>query len=380
MNKYAWIWLGILLSIVNMTKAETKPTKQPKNDLRMFVGTYTAKSNSKGIYLFHFNQETGVSREMTSARVENPSFLCRSKDGKFVYSVSEFSGPDASANVTPFDAQNERFGTTTAEAASPTHKGAEDPCNIWANGQFVVTSNYTGGSLSTYAIEDGGAKLKLRQFIPFQKLSENSVSHIHCARPTPDGKFMFVTDLGNDCIYRFTINAKASTENDLPFLTDRRIVYNGPSGWGPRHFIFSEDGQTMYLINELGGMIVVFHYKNGYLLPQQNVLAEEVPAHGSADIHLSPDGHYLYASHRLKNDGISIYKVDKANGMIRKVGYQRTAEHPRNFAITPNGKYVLVACRDGNCIEVYHRNKQTGLLENTHHIISLPKPVCIVFD
>ena len=135
----------------------------------------------------------------------------------------------------------------------------------------------------------------------------------------------------------------------------------------------------MYLINELGGTIVVLRYVNGYLLPIQSLMAEETPAHGSADIHLSPDGHYLYTSHRLKNDGIAIYKVNKATGLLTKKGYQQTARHPRNFAITPNGKYLLVASRDNNCIEIYRRNRHTGLLENTLQDIILPKPVCIQF-
>jgi 6-phosphogluconolactonase (cycloisomerase 2 family) len=378
MKKYLFLSSLILLASPATPSCATTSCEQ-SDELSMLVGTYTVKSKSDGIYLFHFNQHTGEAKLVTSTKIGNPSFLTYTKQPSFVYSVSEFSNAEAAANATPFDVTSETFGPTRTTLASNVDSGAEDPCNIWTNGHFLVTANYTGGSLSVFSITDGGATLKLRQFIRFQKLLETSVSHIHCARPTPDGKYLLVTDLGNDCIYRFTINSEADSKENVPFLTAQRIVYNGPLGWGPRHFVFSNDGQYVYLINELGGTIVVFRYINGNLLPVQHVLAEEVPAHGSADIHLSPDGHFLYASHRLQNDGISIYRINKANGLIHKVGYQHTALHPRNFAITPNGRFLLVASRDDNCIEVYRRNKRTGLLQNIHNNISLPKPVCIDF-
>lgn len=375
MKNYAFIQLMILAGTLWASAG-----KAASGDLlQMLVGTYTTDSKSDGIYYLHFDQSSGKARIISSAKIGNPSFLRISKDARHIYSVSEYNSPKAAANITAFSIETGTFGTTVSTAASQTGKGAEDPCNIWSNDKFAVTANYTGGSLSVFAVSENGDKLDLRQHIMFQKLLPSSTSHIHCALPTPDGRFLLVTDLGNDCIYRFTINPQADANNDLPFLTDRRIVYNGPQGWGPRHFIFSKDRQFMYLINELGGTIVVFRYVNGYLLPIQSLLAEEIPAHGSADIHLSPDGHYLYTSHRLKNDGVAIYKVNKATGMLTKKGYQQTAKHPRNFAITPNGKYLLVASRDNNCIEIYHRNRHTGLLENTKKDIILPKPVCIQF-
>ena len=65
--------------------------------------------------------------------------------------------------------------------------------------------------------------------------------------------------------------------------------------------------------------------------------------------------------------------------MLSKAGYQLTGIHPRNFIITPNGKYLLVACRDSNVIQVYERDADTGLLTDVQQDIKVDKPVCIRF-
>ena len=104
-----------------------------------------------------------------------------------------------------------------------------------------------------------------------------------------------------------------------------------------------------------------------------------VGAKGSGDIHISPDGKFLYASNRLKADGLAIFSIHPENGMLTKVGYQLTGIHPRNFIITPNGKYLLVACRDSNVIQIYERDTDTGLLTDIRKDIKVDKPVCMKF-
>ena len=151
------------------------------------------------------------------------------------------------------------------------------------------------------------------------------------------------------------------------------------AGSGPRHLTFSPNGHYAYLINELSGTVIAFEYKDGDLKEMQTIAADTVNAQGSADIHISPDGKFLYASNRLKADGIAIFNIHPDNGMLSKAGYQLTGIHPRNFIITPNGKYLLVACRDSNVIQVYERDADTGLLTDVQQDIKVDKPVCIKF-
>jgi 6-phosphogluconolactonase (cycloisomerase 2 family) len=131
----------------------------------------------------------------------------------------------------------------------------------------------------------------------------------------------------------------------------------------------------------LSGAVIVFDYDsaNGNLSEKQSVQADTLDAKGSADIHISPDGKFLYASNRLKGDGIAIFSINPATGTLTKSGYQETGMHPRNFVITPNGKYLLVANRDSDIIRIFLRDAKTGLLENTFKDIQLDMPVCLKF-
>jgi 6-phosphogluconolactonase len=101
---------------------------------------------------------------------------------------------------------------------------------------------------------------------------------------------------------------------------------------------------------------------------------------GSADIHVSPDGKFLYASNRGRGNSntIAIFKIDPATGMLKTVGYQYTFGNiPRNFNLDPSGNFLLVANQESDEIVIFKRNKQTGLLTDTSKRINVGKPVCI---
>lgn len=200
-----------------------------------------------------------------------------------------------------------------------------------------------------------------------------ALAHVHCTLFSPDGNYIFATDFSADRILKYAIHAKEDSPRPLAETVDIA------PGSGPRHLIFSQNGKFAYLINELSGKVIAFSYADGRLDEIQSITADTVHAQGSADIHLSPDGKYLYASNRLKEDGIAIFEVNNATGKLAKVSYQLTGIHPRNFIITPNGKYLLAACRDSNLIQVYQRDAVTGLLTDTKQDIAVDKPVCIQF-
>lgn len=346
------------------------------DDLTLLVGTYTEASISKGIVAFRFNQQTGKVVKMSETSIGNPSFIAVAPGSGFVYSVSEYNEGRQAVNSFKFDKILGQLTFLNTQLIFGGSRGGEDPCYIWTNGQHVVTADYTGGSVSVFPVAANGFLYPASQHFQYSGVCKGSVAHIHCVQQTPDSNYLLATDLGNDRIYRFKLNFQSTVQNKEDFLVEDSVVYKGPLGWGPRHFIFNKRGDLMYLINELGGYIVSFKYKDGQLMLLQTLKADKADGHGSADIHLSPDGKFLYVSHRLKNDGISIFKVDE-RGMLTRIGYQNTGIHPRNFNITPNGLYLLVACRDDNYIQIFKRNIHSGLLMDTGQKIRLGKPVCI---
>ena len=354
---------------------------QDKN-LMMYIGTYTEGGNSKGIYTYHFNQENGTFELLSSATAANPSFVTLSPDGKRLYAVSEYN--DGRQGAYSFDVSEDKvqlshpvFLPTAPKEALP--RAGADPCHIVSDGNYVITANYTGGDISVFSLDAAGRLQTEVQHISFVEALHGSASHIHCIIPTPEKRYVLVTNLGKNCVYRFRYKARKASKG-VKVLKDMKVAYRiSDTIQGPRHLTFSKDGRLAYLINELGGECVVLSYRKGKLKEVQRIMADEGGGRGSADIHISPDGRFLYTSHRLKKDGIAIFAIDPEKGTLTKIGYQLTGIHPRNFAITPNGKYLLVACRDDNKIQVFERNEATGELTETAQAIEVDRPTCIVF-
>ncbi len=342
---------------------------QAQRQLTMLVGTYT-DGGSQGIYSYRFNQETGEAMILDSLALRNPSFLTISHDGTLVYAVSETNDEKASLNTIRLSRSN---GSMRLLNTVPT-EGA-DPCYVATNGKYVLTANYSGGSMSVFKLSQQGTKAELTtRFLgatggPDQ--TRQDTPHVHCSYFTPDGKYALATDFSADRILSYQ-------------LTERGVIGNGVAAHvsadsGPRHLVFSRDGRHAYLMSELSGKVTVFSYHEGKLERLQEIVSDSVGARGGADIHLSPDGKYLYSSNRLKADGIAIFAVDQQTGLLTRIGYQPTGAHPRQFNITPNGQFLLCCCRDSDCIQVFRRDMKTGMLTDTHQDIRVSKAVCVQF-
>jgi len=352
------------------------------DSIRLFlaVGTYTSDNGSRGIYLYRFDTLTGKSDSVSMVEVTNPSYLTFSPDEQYLYAVGENDEEQGAVHAFSFDK-----GSGTLRQINSQATAGGGPCYITidAKGRNVHTANYGGGSISSFQVNDDGSLSPLVSLIRFRGSGPDSLRqqqpHLHCVAYSPDGGSLFAADLGSDKLYRFAVQ-------ETPFLGQPVIQESGmteivtPPGTGPRHFTFHPDGgRYLYLLGELSGEVLVYEHHWGELELRQVIAADTVGACGSADIHVSPDGRFLYASNRLQADGIAIFAIDPDKGTLTKVGYQPTARHPRNFVITPNGNYLLVAGRDENRIQVFSVDKSSGLLTDTGQDIFLSQPVCLKF-
>lgn len=360
-------------------KSQQAVTTSASDPLYMLVGSY-GPADQEGIKVYKFNQATGEGQYVSGVKgISNPSYQTVSKDGKRVYSVGEDDGGTACANALTFDAAT---GTLTLINSQPTQGAA--PCHIALSPEedYVVTANYNGSNISLFPL-DGKGRLKPGQTIGFEgsgpDKERQAIPHLHFVYFTPDNHYLLANDLGTDRIHRFPLNTRQKGSNtplvDRQRASDIRLT----PGSGPRHAVFSADGRFAYLITELSGEVMAFTYDGDSLRLMQTIQADTLDARGSADIHLSQDGRFLYASNRLKGDGLAIFHVNPEDGTLSKAGYQPTGIHPRNFVLTPNGQYLLVACRDIDEIQIFARDASTGLLTDTGRRIKTTKPVCLKF-
>ena len=333
--------------------------------LTMFVGTY-----SDGFYAYEFDQNAGElvqAEPVAKAGMPNPSYLAV-QDNR-VYAVSEM--PDATASVWAWRWNGNGFEFLNSQPTGLPGNG-EDPCYVSTDGTLLAVANYSGGTLGVYRLLGNGSIAPLDSLlvsgIGGPDLSRQEKPHVHCAVFSPDGKHLFFSEFSADEIGRLDVVA-----GDVRNFCRAATLH---PDYGPRHLLFDASGLHLYVIGELSGDITVYDYIDGSLREKQVIKADRMDARGAADLHLSPDGKFLYASLRLRGDGIVVYEVGPG-GVLAYVGYQATGPHPRNFNITPNGRYVLVACRDNDSIEIYARDRATGLLTDTGRRIPQTRPVFV---
>lgn len=340
------------------------------DSLLLFVGAYSDGSTA-GISVYDFNLRTADFQPVASSSgIVNPSYLAVSPNGKFVFSVNETA--DGAVSSFALDRENGRLNRINTQ---PTLGGA--PCYITLNpsSTALITANYSGGNLSVFPLNPDGEIGPLTQNIPFSPRS-----HIHTAVFSPDGQYLLVTDLGEDCIYIFSV----SPENQ-PFSIQLQPEKTTrlAAGSGPRHLAFHPRQSIVYCLNERSGTITVFRYNDGQLSPLQTVASDLTTGpepKGSADIHLSPDGRHLYSSNRLKDDGIAVFAVSPdADGHLSRVSYQPTGVHPRNFLLTPDGRFLLCANRDSDTVQIFAIDPSSGALSDTGKPLPHSLPVCLVW-
>lgn len=342
----------------------------------MIVGTYT-KTDSKGIYVYKFNSETGKITEVhTQGGITNPSYLTVSGDN--IYAVSETGGDQpGSVSAYHFDRKN---GTLRFLNNFPT--GGDDPCYVEADetGKFVAVANYSGGSVSLFKTDENGALLPDKQLIQHEGGSINpdrqQRPHVHESVFTPDQKFLLTPDLGKDrvMVYNFDKNA------DRPLSLYKEIA-NEP-GSGPRHIAFHPEKKFAYLIHELDPVVTVYEFSNGDFSPIQKLPTWAESFSGNkdgAEVKVSPDGKFLYVSNRGDQNVIGIFAIDEKTGKLTNKGFQAVdGKGPRDFEIDPSGNFLLVANQQTNNIVTFRIDKETGMLTQTGNM-QVPIPVCIKF-
>lgn len=334
-----------------------------KPDL-LFVGTYT-KGPSLGIYLFKMDTATGSLTQVStspSGKANNPSFLAIHPNKKWIYAVCEQS--PGSVSAFSFDSATKQMTFLNSVSSH-----GDLPCHVSVDnsGRYAMAANWGNGSVAVLPINSDGS---LKQASSFDQHPGSARAHMIFQA---GNGYVYNTDMGLDKIYIYNLDTASGVISNA----GRDASVDG--GSGPRHMDFHPTQPWVYVVCELGGAVKAFSVNNS---TGGMTLFQSISTGGAscADIHISPDGKFLYASNRGGNNNIAMYSIDQTNGKLALLGHQATLGNtPRNFVIDPTGTFLLVANQDGNSVVTFKINPATGLLISTGIQTSVPSPVCLKF-
>jgi 6-phosphogluconolactonase len=369
-------WPALLLSPA--TKKEKAPAKRW---YLAYVGTYTTKTISKGIYAYRYDGVTGkLSSLGVAGESADPSFVAMHPSRNFLYAVNEAG---KSSTVSAF-ALEPKTGKLTLLNQLPAL--GEDPCYISFDktGKFALVANYTSGNIVVFPIlADGklGEHTALVQdsgtLGPNKERQEGP--HAHWIETSPDNRFALVSDLGLDEVLVYKFNAAKGTlsPNQPPYVRLKQ-------GSGPRHIAIRPGGKFVYVVSELSSTVTVFRFnaKAGTLHELQTVTTLPKDFSGrndTAEIAVHPNGKFLYASNR-GHESIAVYAIHTTKGTLTFVANVPTGgKEPRHFAIDPGGNYLLAENQLSNNIVVFKIDLATGGLTPTGDVLDVPSPVDMAF-
>lgn len=345
--------------------------KQAQN-YYIIAGSY-AESGQEGIQLLVFDSVQGkINRLGGISGVSNPSFLALDPERNRFFAVSEKEeGQVIAFTVDLLSGNIQEVNRQSTQGASPCHLTV-DPTGRWL---FAV--NYASGGVCLFPIEEDGSIGAIADFIQHTGSSINrdrqEQPHPHSIFSYPDSPYLFVPDLGTDQIYVYKLDA---AERKLKLITATPTT----PGSGPRHLIFHPTKPYVYSIQELDSTITFYTISEDSLNLVLQQTISTLPRDFSsesfcADIHVSPSGQFLYGSNR-GDDSIATFRIAE-DGKLESVGHTPTVgKTPRNFAVLPDSKYMLVANQESNSIIVMLLGAD-GIPVSTGACYEMVKPVCL---
>ena len=375
-------FLVLCAPLALFSSAQSSEKSVARGQYLVYVGTYTTKTESKGIYAYEFDSATGkLTPKGVAAETPDPSWVAVHPSGKFLYAANE-AGKASTVSAFAIDAKN---GELTILNQLPSL--GEDPCYLSFDktGKYVLVANYSSGTIAVFPILADGrlgehtAMLKDQGATGPNKERQEG-PHAHWIEVSSDNRFAFVADLGLDAIlsYRFDASKGSLTPNKPFFL--RPLT----AGAGPRHATFSPGGGHFYVLGEINSTVTAFAYAPdhgvfGYLGGVPMLPAGFEGRNDAAEIAIHQSGKWLFASNR-GHDSIAVFSIDPASGKLTAAGgFPTGGREPRHFALDPTGQYLLAENQlSGNIVE-FRIDPATGKLTATGEVLQVPSPVCVAF-
>jgi 6-phosphogluconolactonase len=346
---------------------------QEKKVSNFYVGTYTS-GESEGIYKYQINTDGKLKQIGLAAKTNNPSYLAKTKDNKTLLAVDE-TNENGTGFVNSF-----RIEKDSLVFVSKSQSGGAHPCYVSVNDENqVLVANYSGGNVGFLETDDQNGLtnlLAVQQHLGNDTNPKQQKPHAHFAKFHPTKNEIIAVDLGTNQLWFSAFDAQ---KKELAFTNQKTLDFN--VGAGPRHFTFHPNNKWLYVVNELNSTVSLVKEKENLYVVDQTIamLPKDFKNYSkAADIHISKDGQFVYATNR-GHESIVIYKVNPENGTLKLVGFQDVkGKHPRNFSLSPDDNFLLVANKDSNNIVSFKRDNKTGKLVFVDEVFA-PNPVCVLF-
>ncbi len=383
-------FLSVLFGLLAIHPA--LPQTPPNQKFLVFVGTYTDKTESKGVYSFEFDSATGkLTPQGLAAETPNPSWVAIHPTGKWAYAANE-SGKQSTISAFSIDAK-----TAKLTLLNKLPSEGEDPCYLSFDktGNYLFVANYTSGTVAVFPILPDGKLGEPTSVVkdagplgPNKERQEGP--HAHWIEPSLDGYSVYVADLGLDRLLHYGFDATKGTLS--PGLERSTFSHKllDPSaklapGTGPRHAVFSKEGFYIYVLGEIQSTVTAFHaVGTDDFVPTSFQKISALPKgfsgrNDAAEIALHPSGKFLYTSNR-GNDTIAVFNVQPKGGRLNLAANVPTGgKEPRHFALDPTGQFLLAENQNSNSIAVFRINPATGALTQISQTNNIPSPVCLAF-
>ncbi|MGW7197191.1 lactonase family protein [Streptomyces chryseus] len=348
---------------------------------RAYVGTYTTQpGGGTGIGLASYRPRTGdLASTGVLAGVRNPSYLALAPDRRTLYAVDE--RPEGAVTAVRVAA-----GAPPEVLGRPRATGGADPCHLSVHpgGRFLLTANYTGGSVSVHPVGRGGELGEATDVVrhtgsgPDPERQEGP--HAHMVVTDPGGRYVVAVDLGTDTLHTYRLDPRTGT------LREHARAATRP-GAGPRHLAFHPSGRHAYVVNELDSTLVACGYdvREGILTPgtphptvPRTGRAAPAERNYPAGVVVSPDGRFVYVSNR-GHDSIAVFAAECGGAALRPVSVTPSGgSYPRHIALDPSGGLLFAANQKSGTVTAFRVNRRTGRLTPAGAALAAPVPVCVL--
>jgi 6-phosphogluconolactonase (cycloisomerase 2 family) len=347
-----------------------------------YVGCFTSAqryARGDGIHVYSVDPETAAWGHIQQVgNLVNPSFLALGRGQRFLYSAH---GDGDHATAFSVDRESGKIALLN-RAETGGRNGvhlALDPA-----GRFLVTANYTSGSVSVIPIREDGTLAEAAQVTPLPgqpgpNRVEQASSHPHQIVFDPSGRFVVVPDKGLDRIFVFAFDAGAGK---LTPTAQGSAVSR--AGSGPRHAAFHPTLPVLWVVNEISSTIATYYWdsERGHLRPVQILPAlppDYTGENTSAEIAVSSRGRFVYCSNR-GHDSIGIFAADPGTGLLTSAGWVPSqGRTPRFIGFDPSRRFLFGANEQSDTVVTWRADADKGRLTPTGQPVRNASPVTIAF-